>query len=1410
MAKTRSVISYLTHLCNIAVIFMWVTGCESATNAKHGNQLQGASGTTEAPTFSLSSGTYKSGTLLELATKTPAGEIYYTTNGDIPTEKSIRYTSRITLLTSQTIKALAVKSNMRPSTVVSADYVIVPATLGAVSEPVALPAERIFNNNVSVTLSAIPLAATIYYSIDGSEPSIPYTGAIELNQSTRIKAKASLADYTDSPVMDQTFNFKVSDPVFSVQDSTSHTMQISTITNGATIYYTLDGSDPFDGSNLSVAAIPYASPFTISNGQPLKAVAIHPGYANSAVVPFVDDGKLYNNGQLVNGYINDKTVLLLHMDGSDGSTTFTDASSHGQVVTSIGNASISTAQSKFGGSSAYFDGASELSVPSTLADIPSGTDFTIEAWIYPLISDQFGIFGSAEYDTLNLAVSGDALGLDRANHDGGTYASGTIAANVWQHVAAVRSGNTARVFVDGVLRSEFEFPYDFSAPSSLGIGHLAGESGWWANGYIDEVRITKGQARYTSNFTPPSAAFESSSGCYVAGVKTTDVVNGSGHCNGDQTYYIAGSAMPGLNSSGTGLSTSNNKYYVNATVATGFYDNACYDQGLDTGSVSNGTGFCSPDGQYYIDSIARPGLDSSGTGICSNDGKYYVGGVLANGVIEISSVLLHKITNEDGSVTLKDPATGPRTFPGQLWVKTTPTSPTGMNAWVEDVSLPGAFTIETWAKFDDTSGGSFFGARPYLGGFRHFEFGNNPQPGYGITFSYGQNCALSCSDRTKNDQNVSLYTGYIPQSGEWHHYAVSRDDRFDWRIFIDGVETPFQIAEQLASFHQDDVISYSGLVVPSLGSGLNGALAGFRITEGKARYTSAFSPPSQNFSNPIGSHVCYAGGINQNSLTAGTGYCTGDQTYYIASTAMPGLNSSGTGFSTSDNKYYVNATRASGFYDNACYAQGMNTGGVVNGTGYCLANDTYYIDGVAQPGLDSIGSGINSNNNKYYVNGSIANGYVPDAKSSLLLHMDGADGSTTYSDSSSNPQTIVAQGSATLSSAQSKFGNASMVTNDAGWITNDSAAITPNGSEDFTVEMWIRFRSSPSWRVLLTSVNRTQGAFQIGFNEHTALVGPLDVGWDLQAQHTMSLDDTQWHHFAVARSNGTLRVYQDGNLIGQTNTPSDYNSADGLSLGGAYWAGPQSIDVYIDEVRFTKGRARYTGNFAPPSAAFDPSDSSVGCYVAGVKTTDVVNGSGYCNGDQTYYIASTAMPGLNSSGTGLSTSDNKYYVNATRASGFYENTCYAQGMNTGGVVNGTGYCIADGKYYIQGIEQPGLDATGTGTNSDTGKYYQDGIVANGVVGGLLSADPNTVLLLHMDGQNGSSTFLDSSPSPKTLSPSGNVSISGSQYKFGGGSASFDGSSYLNIDSPGAELQFTGPFTMETPSVSGWVRQFSRI
>lgn len=204
--------------------------------------------------------------------------------------------------------------------------------------------------------------------------------------------------------------------------------------------------------------------------------------------------------------------LLLHCNGSDGSTTFTDSSSNGFTVTANGDAKVDTTIKKFGTGSLELDGTGDyLSVPHNSALSLESGDFTVEAWIYRNAAGALhNILNKRTNDGWFWRVNaGDTLTFAFTGGSAITSTS-TVSSTTWFHVACTRSGNTVRQFIDGVLdATTVTFTNGVVNTQELRIGvDNTGSDGF--NGYIDDLRITKGVARYTANFTPPIAAFPDS------------------------------------------------------------------------------------------------------------------------------------------------------------------------------------------------------------------------------------------------------------------------------------------------------------------------------------------------------------------------------------------------------------------------------------------------------------------------------------------------------------------------------------------------------------------------------------------------------------------------------------------------------------------------------------------------------------------------------------------------------------------------------------------------------------------------------------------------------------------------------------------------------------------------------------
>jgi hypothetical protein len=207
------------------------------------------------------------------------------------------------------------------------------------------------------------------------------------------------------------------------------------------------------------------------------------------------------------------------MNGADASTTFTDTASGGtHTWTAYGGAQIDTAQSKFGGASGLFTSSGYISTPDS-ADWYFGTgDFTIDFWLrlssLPGGSDFAHMWSQYINDNnfIHLAYGWNPKSWYFRYRLNGVYQinmviADTLSINTWYHIALVRTGNTFKLFRNGI-----QVGSNYSSSNALGdlasgvqIGRFRPTAPqYYLNGWLDEFRISKGIARWTSNFTPPT------------------------------------------------------------------------------------------------------------------------------------------------------------------------------------------------------------------------------------------------------------------------------------------------------------------------------------------------------------------------------------------------------------------------------------------------------------------------------------------------------------------------------------------------------------------------------------------------------------------------------------------------------------------------------------------------------------------------------------------------------------------------------------------------------------------------------------------------------------------------------------------------------------------------------------------
>lgn len=191
------------------------------------------------------------------------------------------------------------------------------------------------------------------------------------------------------------------------------------------------------------------------------------------------------------------------------------------VLETVGNAQISTTQSRFGGSSMFFDGTGDfISIRRTNLLLPvANQDFTFECWVYPTATpgaQGATIMGCGEYgtdDNWNVNINSSlqvSLYIWSANNSY-TNTTRTVTVNAWNHIAVARSGtgtNNLKVFVNGIGQS-FSVNNTLVGPTrnfSIGADENGDESVY--TGYIDELRFTLGVGRYTADFTPQTSQWQ--------------------------------------------------------------------------------------------------------------------------------------------------------------------------------------------------------------------------------------------------------------------------------------------------------------------------------------------------------------------------------------------------------------------------------------------------------------------------------------------------------------------------------------------------------------------------------------------------------------------------------------------------------------------------------------------------------------------------------------------------------------------------------------------------------------------------------------------------------------------------------------------------------------------------------------
>lgn len=218
----------------------------------------------------------------------------------------------------------------------------------------------------------------------------------------------------------------------------------------------------------------------------------------------------------------------------------------------------------------------------------------------------------------------------------------------------------------------------------------------------------------------------------------------------------------------------------------------------------------------------------------------------------------------------------------------------------------------------------------------------------------------------------------------------------------------------------------------------------------------------------------------------------------------------------------------------------------------------------------------------------------------LLLHENGADASIVHTDSA-QAKTVSPNGDAQLDTAQKKFGTASGLLDGTGdFLSIHDDSDFAIGSGAWTIDCWIRMSSLPgSFYTVASQTDTGNYSWVISIYKnapddyHVAYQYSLN-GTDsfTLIDHAMTISANTWYHFACVRTGDTIKIFLDGNLVDSQNLgagDSLYNSTADFLIGSSCAGGSPGVNPFagwIDEFRFIKGTAVWTGAFTAPSAEY--------------------------------------------------------------------------------------------------------------------------------------------------------------------------------------------------------------------------------
>jgi len=556
-----------------------------------------------------------------------------------------------------------------------------------------------------------------------------------------------------------------------------------------------------------------------------------------------------------------------------------------------------------------------------------------------------------------------------------------------------------------------------------------------------------------------------------------------------------------------------------------------------------------------------------------------------------------------------------------------------------DWQMDGEFTIESWVYLNSSNNNfnPIFSSHAFLS--------TNYDGQFTLQID-GSDTALKAHFYVSTGVGVGLHVDLIGTStfsvANWYHVAVTRDSSDDIKLFVNGVEeATVNDSTTLHTTASDIYIGRRGVSAPTC---INGYLDEIRISKGVARWTEDFTPPARAYSTVDNEffadydnivtidrknwNTAYDWGNHSspgyltaevNNLSTVTGTLgianggTGQTTAALAASALgvgtedspqfSGLNIENTGHGASL------TIKTQGGIEGAAHSR-IYFDGADDGSGNCRYGtiESYIVDNAdtsehgrlsfstVVDGIDTeyvhitsgnLGVGTNNPQDKLEVRGGIRG--EADSYTKLLIHSDTTDNSTDFVDSGSTGHTINVTNDTSHQDTEQKFGDTSIYfdgTDD--YLSTSDSGDWHFGSGDITYDFWLRTSTVSGVQVILTQYQSiTENMSLYLLNDEVCWEDKTGNSHSGRRVLTSDVDlvVNTWYHVAVVKNSSTAKIYVDGVEKGSSSFSAGTDFSAGIDIGGQGGVG-YYYTGYLDEIRVSKGIARWTENFAVPQSPY--------------------------------------------------------------------------------------------------------------------------------------------------------------------------------------------------------------------------------